>query len=172
MTSRSPAPFAERLALARQMVARRAAQPPVHLADQLGAAGREVRQIHDRLIAVLPTIEPGRNWRQRLDNEPSDETRALLLASLLGCQAICTHLRRGGPRPAIARLALRRVDCQRCVQTLHRPATGADECDVCESPETLTFFPFSVRQGPLMLVGDACGTCARTLGILFAEAAS
>jgi hypothetical protein len=169
---RQPAPFAERLALARVMVARRAPQPPVHLADQLDAADREVRQIHDRLISVLPMIEPGRNWRQRLDSQPSDEVRAYLLAALMSCVTVCVHIRRFGPQPAIARLAMRRVDCQRCVQTLHRPATGADECDVCSAPETLTFHPFSVRKGPLMLAGDACRSCADTLGVLFAEAAS
>jgi hypothetical protein len=159
-------PFHDRLALARQMVARRAPQPPVHLADQLGAAGREVRQIHDHLMSVLPQIEPDRHWRQRMDAEPSDEVRAVLLASLMGCTTICLHLRRGGPRPAIARLSLRRVDCERCVQTLYRPPAGEDDrCDVCGADEVLTFHPFAVRQGPLMLVGDACPSCALTLGI-------
>jgi hypothetical protein len=41
------------------MVARRAPQPPVHLADQLAAAGREVRQIHDQLVSVLARCAGG-----------------------------------------------------------------------------------------------------------------
>jgi hypothetical protein len=36
----------------------------------------------------------------------------------------------------------------------------------------LTFVPFSVRQGPVMLVGDACAPCAGVLGILVSEEAS
>lgn len=167
MTARQPSPFRDRLCLARTMIARRPATAPIHLRDQLAAAGRDVRQLHDRLGAVLPMIEPERHWRQRMDTVPSDETRAVLLAALLGCTAICLHLRRGGPRPAIARLALHRVDCQRCVATLYRPPEGEDSlCDVCGAPEVLTFYPFGVRSGPVLLVGDACGDCAAVLGIL------
>lgn len=169
---RQPASFADRLALARQMVARRAPQPPVHLADQVGAAGREVRQIHDRLVSVLPLIEPGRRWRQRMDSEPSDEVRAYLLAATMGCTTICVHLRRSGPQPTICRLPLRRIDCQRCVQTLYcPPADEDDRCDVCSDRGVVIFFPFSVRLGPAMLVGDACPSCASVLGIA-QEAAS
>jgi hypothetical protein len=64
------------------------------------------------------------------------------------------------------------VDCERCAATLRRPVTGADECDVCERPEVLTFVPFAVRWGPAMLAGDACPSCADVLGIRFEEAAS
>ena len=170
---RQPAPFAERLALARVMVARRAPQPPVHLADQLDAADREVRQIHDRLISVLPMIEPGRHWRQRMDADPSDEVRAYLLAALLGCTTICLHLRRGGPQPSVCRLPLRRVDCQRCSATLYRPHPDDDDrCDVCTASGVVTFHPLAVRQGPVLLAGDACSACAGVLGIRAAEAAS
>src|SRR4051812_29492992 len=110
--------FADRLELARRMVARGARLAPVNIADQIGAAGREMRHHHDRLGMVLPAIEPARNWRQRVDPVASDETRAYLLAALLGCVNVCIHLRRGGPRPAFARLPLRRVDCEHCVATL------------------------------------------------------
>jgi hypothetical protein len=87
------------------------------------------------------------------------------LAALLGCVNVCVHLRRGGPQPAIARLPLRRVDCERCIGTLWRPATGADECDVCERRGITVFYPFAVRLGPALLVGDACCACAGVLGI-------
>lgn len=169
---RPTAPFSARLELARRLVARGPSPLPTHTVDQIRAAGRETRQIHDHLVSVLPQIEPDRHWRQRMDSKPSDETRAYLLAALLGCTTICLHIRRGGPRPAIARLPLRRVDCERCVQTLYRsPAGEADRCDVCATQGVVTFFPFSVRQGPVMLVGDACRSCAGALGIV-QEAAS
>jgi hypothetical protein len=47
------------------MVAKGTPPAPVHLADELGAASREVRQFHDRLGAVLPILEPERHWHQR-----------------------------------------------------------------------------------------------------------
>lgn len=160
------APFRDRLALARRMLARRASRPPVHLADQLDAAGREARVLHDRLGAVLPLIEPDCNWRRRADAEPSDDTRAYLLAALLGCTTVCIHIRRGGPQPAIARLPLGRVDCDRCVGTLYRPPLGDDDrCDICTTRGVTTFHPFAVRLGPLLLAGDACRACADVLGI-------
>lgn len=167
MTRHPAAPFPDRLALARRMVARGASRPPTCLADQLDAAVREVRVLHERLGATLPLVDPGRNWRQRADLDPSDEVRSYLLAALLGCTAaVCIHLRRGGPQPAVCRLAMRRADCARCAATIRRPpAEDDDRCDVCERREVVTFVPFAVRQGPSMLVGDACPDCAGVLGI-------
>jgi hypothetical protein len=162
---RSPAPFPARLALARRMVARGANRLSPSLADQLDAAGREAKQLHGRLARVLPALEPGRNWRQRIDRDPDDDTRTLLLAALLGCVNVCVHLRRGGPRPAVARLPLRRVDCGRCSATLRRPVTAEDECDVCGQHGVSAFVPFAVRQGPTLIAGDACPACAGVLGI-------
>jgi hypothetical protein len=165
--------FPDRLALARQMIAKGAPPvAPVHLADQIRAAGDEVRRIHDTMGAVMPLLEPGRNWRHRVDADPSDTTRAYLLAALFGCVNTCPHLRKGGPQPGIARLPLRRVDCTRCSQTLRRPpAEDDDACDVCGRREVLMFFPFAMRSGPLMVAGDACAGCADVLGISL-EAAS
>jgi hypothetical protein len=170
--SRRPIAFAARLAAARTMVARGAPAAPVYLADQLLAASADTRQIHDRIGTLMPLLEPGRNWRQRMDTEPSSETRAYLLAALLGCTEVCPHLKRSGPQPAIVRLPLHRTDCERCVQTLRRPPTGEDDrCDVCGQRGVVTFHPFAVRQGPVLIVGDACQACADVLGIR-AEAAS
>src|SRR5215210_5981402 len=116
------------------MVARGATPAPVHLADQFGAAGRAARQLHDRLGAVLPALDPWRHWRHRIDAGVSDDVRAWLLAAMLDCTTVCIHLRRGGPRPAIVQLPLRRVDCERCTRTVYRPpADEADRCDVCTS---------------------------------------
>jgi hypothetical protein len=160
-------PFPTRLALARRLVARGAAPAPVHLADQLAAAGAEARVAHDRLGATLPLIQPGRHWRQRIDPDPSDDVRAYILATVLDCTRVCVHIRRGGPRPAFALLALRRVDCWRCVQTTRRPPPDeADRCDVCTTRGVTTFHPFAVRMGPALVVGDACAGCADVLGIV------
>jgi hypothetical protein len=172
MSRQPPASFAARLALARRMVARGASPAPVHLADQLASASADARRWHDRLGVVLPAVDPERRWHHRIDGAPSDDTRAFLLAALLGCTTVCVHLRRGGPRPAVARLPLHRVDCERCAQTLYRPPVGEDDrCDVCERREVITFHPFAVRLGPALLAGDACSVCADVLGIR-AEVAS
>jgi hypothetical protein len=164
--------FSERLALARAMIAHGAAPTPVHLADQLRAAGSEVRQIHDRLGAELPALQPDRHWRARVDADPSDDVRAILLAAVMGCLP-CPHLRHGGPQPGIAKLPLRRVDCGRCAQTLRRPpAEDADRCDLCGRRGIVTFVPFAMRSGPLLVAGDACAGCADVLGIAQEAAAS
>jgi hypothetical protein len=172
MTTRPPTPFAVRLAPARRLVAGSAPPVPVNLGDQLDAAGREVLQIHDRLGAVLPMLVPGRRRQHRADAAPSDEIRAYLLAAILACTTVCAHVRRGGPRPVIAGLALRRLDCDRCLGTLRRSVTAEDECDVCELRGVVVFHPFPVRIGPALLVGDACRSCVAVLGIRFAGVAS
>jgi hypothetical protein len=172
MTRSDDRPFADRLEFARVLLPRGARTMPVHLADQLRAASTDTRHLHDRIGAIMPLLEPGRNWRQRMDASPSTETRAFLLAAVLGCSTVCPHLKRGGPQPAIARLPLHRVDCERCVQTLRRPPPDeSDRCDVCGRLETLTFHPFAVRLGPVLVAGDACRSCADQLGIV-AEAVS
>lgn len=169
--SATPAPFSARLALARRMVARGPVALAPHVTDQLDAAGRETKRFHDRLGRVLPALEPARNWRQRTDLDPDDDTRALLLAALLGCVNVCVHLRRGGPQPSFARLPLRRVDCGRCSQTIVRPVVAADVCDICDAGGIDVFHPFAVNRSPLLIAGDACPGCADVLGIV-QEAAS
>ena len=140
---------------------------PVHLADQLKAASTEVREAHDRLCIVLPLLAPDRTWRQRVEPCSSDDVRANLLAGVLGCTAFCCHLKRGGPQPAFIRLPLRRGDCGRCVQTLRRPPCDEDDrCDLCGARGVVTFVPFAVRQGPAVIAGDVCRSCATVLGIL------
>jgi hypothetical protein len=167
IVSRQPAaPFRDRLALARRMVARGTTSAPVHLADQLAAASTDARRWHDRLGVVLPAVDPARRWYHHTDGAPSDDTRAYLLAALLGCTTVCLHLRRGGPRPAVARLPLHRVDCERCSATLYRPPVGEDDrCDICTARGVTTFVPFAIRLGPALLAGDACPTCVGVLGI-------
>ena len=168
------APFAIRLAHAYRLLEHGPPSVPVHLADQLEAATDEVHVLAGRLGVLLPVLVPDRAWFQRMDTSPSVDARALLLAALLGCLgAICCHLKRGGPQPAIGRLPLRRVDCTRCVGTVRRPPPDdVDRCDVCDRRGVVTFSPFAVRQGPLLLIGDACQPCAGTLGIRIEQEAS
>ena len=59
--------FADRLALARRLLARGAAAMPTHLADQLEAAGKDARVLHDRLVAALPILQPDRQWYGRVE---------------------------------------------------------------------------------------------------------
>lgn len=161
------ATFADRLALARRLIARRSPSPAVHLADQLGAASAETRVLHDRIGEVLPIMAPDREWRQRIDADPSADVQAHVLAAVIGCTIVCVHIRRGGPRPTIVRLALCRVDCVRCVQTLRRPPPeNDDQCDLCNRHGVTIFHPFAMRQGPALVVGDACPSCAAVLGIV------
>jgi hypothetical protein len=160
------ASFAAHLELARRLIARGPAPLPNHVTDQLDAAGAEARTLHDRIGAALPVLQPDRAWYQRIDSSPSDDVRAYILAATLDCTTVCTHLRRGGPQPAFVQLPLRRVDCGRCAGTVRRPpADESDRCDVCGARGVVTFMPFAMRQGPALVVGDACAACADVLGI-------
>ena len=171
MTGIPRASFADRLALAQRLIARRA-HPAVHLVDQLEAAGAEAEVLHDRIGSTAPILQPDRTWRQRIEVAPSDDVKSLILAAILDCTTMCIHLRRGGPRPAFVQLPLRRIDCERCVRTLRRPPPeNDDQCDICDRHGVVTFHPFACRQGPLLLAGDACSDCADVLGIV-QEAAS
>jgi len=165
-------PFSTRLALAQRMIAHGPRPLPGHVADQLGAASSDTRQLHDRIGVVMPLLQPDRHWRQRVDAAPASGAWAYLLAALLGCTTICPHLRKGGPQPAIVRLPLRLIACGRCSLIIRRPpADEADRCDVCGARGIEVFHPFAVRLGPLLIAGDACSGCADELGIV-GEAAS
>lgn len=126
--------FSARLAVARRLLARGAKTVPVHLADQLVAAGREAGRIADRVGALMLIFEPSRDWFHRRHADASDEVRAYVLTAVLGCIAdVCCHLRRGGPRPAHVLLPLRRVACLRCAVPVRRPVTAVDECGACRA---------------------------------------
>jgi hypothetical protein len=169
MTS-APRDFTTRLALARAMIRHGASPAPAHVADQVAAAAADTRGLHDRLGLMLPLLEPERHWRHRVDTSPSTTTRMYLLAALMACTMICPHLRGGGPQPAIARLPLHRVDCERCAQTLRR--RPPDDEDRCDARGVAIFHLFAVHLGPTLITGDACPRCADVLGIRFSEAVS
>jgi hypothetical protein len=141
-----------------------ASAPSVHLADQYRAAGADAHILHGQLGALLPIVQPARPWFYRSQADVPDETRAYLLAAVMGC-APCCHLRRGGPQPALVMLPLRRIACTRCADTIRRPVTAPDECDVCGARGVEVFVPFSCHQGPAIIGGDCCQDCADVLGI-------
>jgi hypothetical protein len=85
--TRPAVPFSERLAIARQKIAAGAPQCSVHQADQYGAARDEAEGLHDRVGALLPVVRPNRPWHQKRADPAADETRAYLLAAVLGCLA-------------------------------------------------------------------------------------
>ena len=74
------------------------------VADQLDAAASETRALHDQIGAALPVLQPDRAWFQRIDDAPSDDVRAYILAAMLDCTTVCVHIRRGGPQPAFVQL--------------------------------------------------------------------
>ena len=159
--------FTTRLAAARQLLAWGDGPPvPVRLDDQFKAASVDAGRLQERIGTVMPLVEPGRNWRQRQEPRPSTDMRAYLIAGLSSWTALCPHLRREGSQPTIVSLPLRRIDCERCVQTVRcPPADEADRCDLCGQRGVNMFHPFSVRWGPLLVMGDVCPARAATPGI-------
>lgn len=162
-------PFPDRLALARRLVAEVSGSPtlPVHLADQLQAAVRDAAALLERAAALLPLVDPERNWRL-LRGEPTAERLAYLLAGVLGSLgAVCPHLRSGAVQPAVVWLAQRRVDCHGCTRTVRRPPPDeGDRCDLCGRRGVERFTPFLASRGPLTVLGDLCDGCAAALGLL------
>ncbi len=166
-------PFGDRLDDARALVAalKGGAVPPLatHLCDQLGAATEDAHRLAHRLEDALRVVEPGRwhaahNCDGGLEPSIAAEAEARILAALGACTHVCSHLRRGGPQPAWVSLALHRVDCVRCCQTIRKPPPGdADRCDFCGRHGVTTFFPLAFQRGPMVVHGDACPGCAAAL---------
>jgi hypothetical protein len=162
-------PLQDRLAVARHLLDRqRPATPGPHL-DQVAAALAEATDTFQAAAAVLPLIDPERDWRPATPALFGD-AHVLLLAATLGCGPCC-HLLRGGPQPSVAKLALRRHDCRRCSGTVRRPPPGeADRCDVCGTMGVVKFTPITVQLGTVLVVGDCCHDCRVTLGFECEEA--
>lgn len=140
---------------------------PDQLADQIRAATADAHGFVHRFAALAAVIEPNR-WAQVAprSNDDDNATKEAWLRIMLAVEGgkVCQHLRTGGPQPATARLALHRVDCQRCLATVRRPpADEADRCDWCGERDIETFLPIVVHVGPLVAIGDACTTCGTAL---------
>ena len=158
-------PFIERLALARELVDHASeieAGVPTHRADQLEAAAHEAAWLGRNTMRAVQALELRRGWHA-LSGYTSYQQKTYLLAALLDASP-CVHLRREGPQPAFVRLALRRADCQRCIQ-VHRlpPPDEADRCDVCGERGVDWFVPFVVTMGSVVMGGEVCSECAAVL---------
>lgn len=151
--------------------------PPGHVLDQIRASARDAHQQAKHLGQILAALDPAEAWQSHFAKE-GEEARPLpdevttLLVVALGGLSQCVHLRRGGPQPAWARLALHRLDCVKCLATLrYPPADEADACDWCHSRANTAFRPYVVQSGPVLAYGDACGACDGTLRLLEREGA-
>lgn len=83
----------------------------------------------------------------------------------------CRHLRKAAPRPAVARLPLRRVDCEVCCRTPRRPPAGTEElCDWCGTGGVTVWRPLMVQLGSMLVYGDACPACAAEFQLYLLEA--
>lgn len=137
---------------------------PPHVLDQLGAAEREAHEHALRLRDALAELDPDRRWSSFFGrHQVPDEVGAVVLLAMAGLRA-CPHLRRVGPRPAYARLALHRLDCRRCLGTVRKPPAGEDDrCDWCGSNGNIYFRAFALQLGTVVVIGDAGRCCAGTL---------
>lgn len=156
---------AERLEALRDLLGRYQGSPRPGEGDQLQAATRETRDFFDRFAALLPRLDPERKWERTEGERSSVDAFARMLAAIgTGHCRPCSHLKRGGPQPAIVRLAVHRIDCQRCISTWRRPPDDeSDRCDWCGKRQVTTFTPMHIAHGPLMVLGDACEECATAL---------
>jgi hypothetical protein len=158
-------PFEQRLAAAFRLVDLTPRHVPLSVLDQAQAAADESLGILLDIGQAMATIDPEREWRHTVQDVPSADVRAHLLAGLLGCRP-CIHLRREGPQPAMAALALRKVMCMRCLGTSRRPPAGEDDrCDLCGTRGVEVFVPLTVNYGAVLVGGDVCSQCADALGV-------
>ena len=164
-------PFTIRLTIARQMITRGVGCLSQQEYDQVEAAVRDSRRIASDAARLVRLLQSDRGWCERTQSAMETEQRVYVLAALLDCvRATCIHLRREGPQPAFVQLPLRRVVCRRCVAILRKPpAEDADRCDVCGERGVERFVAFLLNNGPLVMGGDVCPSCAQVLGCDDAE---
>ncbi len=162
--------YQERLDGARQALAEAGAlldrtTLPVGLADQLNAAASDTRRLFARFVAataiVNPDLTPG-----GLPAAQTGKVHEVLARTIAAMPefALCSHLRRAPGQPGVVRMALRRLDCHRCMATSVNPPPGEDDrCDWCGRHGITTFWPVSYTLGLILAYGDACGDCATGL---------
>jgi hypothetical protein len=167
MTRRHSVLFLDCLALALELVPRAVEPAPTDVTDQMQVAGKEARDLHDRLGLLASALHADRPWFHRREHVVEDEVRTHIVAAVLDCLPdTCCRLTRDGPQPTLALLPLRRIVCVRCAGQVRRPpAEDADRCDVCGARNVVTFVPFACQSGPTIISGDACPACADVLGI-------
>lgn len=158
------APFAERLAKARQVLDlleeyghELRAEVDTGRRDQMDAAQSEAFRLWGDIRATLQHAEPGR-WT-RSDEMGRPHVVAHFFAAEMACQR-CVHLRRGAaPNAAIVDLNHRLAVCRLCARTIRTPLDDR-RCEICD--ETVAdnlFMEFSVRVGPSIFVGNLGTAC-------------
>jgi hypothetical protein len=160
--------FAERLTQARAILALHgdaARAMPVAVVDQIAAASRDAAE---RLLGTthrrLATAKPDGGWERGVwEKDEHPAAVGHLIAAMLGCTETCPHLKIGAP--VIARLPMRRLDCEVCAATMPLPPRIAaeDQCDYCDARPVHRFMPVVITLGPTMFVGDACHECGLAL---------
>lgn len=139
---------------------------PAHLRDQIQAASRDTDRRMRRMPALLTVLEPERDWHacETWPTSPhADELGARTLAAVVDFR-FCPHLRRTLAQPTYARMALRRLDCERCVHTVANPPTDEDDrCDWCGERGVRFFVPVGYQWSMLLVLGNACVDCAAAL---------
>lgn len=167
MTLNQDAPYDDRLAAVRALLAELdeiPGLPPVDLADQLLAATRDANGIIKRLQPALAILEP-HHPRRLVEVAAGVDAQREIMARTLAAAAwfrYCPHM--STPQPAVARMALRRIDCRRCVNTIVKPSPDeADRCDWCGRRGVTTFWDLAYQAGPWLVLGDACDGCHHAL---------
>lgn len=114
---------------------------PSHLADQIDASTLDARGFVDRFGPAAAQLEPDR-WRSARLVESNDRaaTREAWVRVMLALDGarFCSHLRRGGPQPATARLA---VHCTDPTETTPSPRGGGPPSPVAPVPVVAGTFP-------------------------------
>lgn len=159
--------FTERLVMAKMMVKIwDEANPQIDLAhlDQAGAAGEVAHRSVIQMAKTLAVDAGGCSiYTEATHGRVPPEVAARCIVALAELKR-CPHLLRGGPQPAWGKLALHRIDCERCAATVRLPPPGEDDrCDWCEARGVAMFTAVAIQSGPAVLIGDACSECADAL---------
>lgn len=162
---KSPRPFAERVELARAVLANQATgQLPVWLADQAHAAANDTTDIARAIHRAMP------HWSAiagDLTDADDMDRSAMFVAAWMAHDWRCPHVRAmKAPAPVIAHLTSGRTYCvARCGRSRFRPL-NMDRCDLCgEVVPSNQFVEFVVQIGGVLFAGNAGDCCAERAGV-------